>query len=71
MTLRSVVSNLLHGGSKVLNNDDGLFRVVDAEPEQGVHFDGNAISGDRFLLLNGVRDDAKINAGLILDTEWN
>jgi hypothetical protein len=43
---------LLHRRPEVLDNEDGLFRAVNPEPQHCDNFDGNAISGNRFLLLN-------------------
>lgn len=56
---------LLDGAAIVFDREDGFFGVFDAIPENGVDLYGDAVPGDGFLLLDGVGDDAEIDADLV------
>ncbi|MGC1601017.1 MAG: hypothetical protein WA757_12240 [Candidatus Acidiferrales bacterium] len=63
--------HLLHSRAEVLDRENGFLGIVHPKPKNCVYLYRDAIPGDRFLLLNGVGDDAQIDTSLVFDPKWN
>src|SRR5206468_11160750 len=60
---------LVDGGGGIPHGDDGLRGIDDAVPEDGIHADGDAVAGDRLLLLGGNGEGANIDGDPALEAE--
>ncbi len=62
---------LLYGAAKIFYRQHRLLRIVHFVPENRVYLNGNAVAGDRFLLLDGFSHDAEVDPEFVLDAQRN